>query len=165
MFLTGVLPGGLKTVLHLEDGVGNDQLVLCTEGEESEPVVVHFPYSMLANDFTPYQVFCAHSGIEISHEYEPVRSGGFLYYGIKSSVEILFDVMLGIKSWCICTDEGGKGFLCQGNAPCHQLFIDANGGFRNALQQFRLHSKANSMIMASAFGDPLPEEGVPSTNL
>ena len=72
--------------------------------------------------------------------------------------------MLGIKRWCICTDEGGKAFLCQGNAPCHQSFIDADGEFRNALQQFRLHSKANLMITARAFGDPL-KEGVPSTNL
>ena len=68
-----MLPGGLKPVLHLEDGVGNDQLVLCTEGEESEPVVVHLPHSMLANDFTSYQVLR-----EISHKYEPVRSRGFL---------------------------------------------------------------------------------------
>ena len=41
-FCAGVLPGGIKPVLHLDDGVGNDQLVLCTEGEEAEPVVVDF---------------------------------------------------------------------------------------------------------------------------
>ena len=74
-----MLPGGLKPDLHLEDGAGNDQLVLCTEGEESEPVVVQLPHSMLANDFTPYQVLHAHSSIEISHEYEPVRSRVFSF--------------------------------------------------------------------------------------
>ena len=51
-----MLPSGIQPVLHLEDGVDNDQLVLCTEGEESDPVVVQLPHSMLANDFTPYQV-------------------------------------------------------------------------------------------------------------
>ncbi|TDH06482.1 hypothetical protein EPR50_G00113840 [Perca flavescens] len=135
------------------------------EGEESEPVGVHFPHTMLANDFTPHQVLHTHSGIEISHEYEPVRERGFLQDGIKSSVEILFDVVLGIKSWSVCTNESGKASLCQGDAPCHQSFIDADGGFLNVLQQFRLHSKANSMVTASAFGDPLSEEGVPSTDL
>ena len=43
MFWAGVLPGGLNLVLHLKDGVGNDQLVLCTEGEESEPLWFIFP--------------------------------------------------------------------------------------------------------------------------
>ncbi len=71
MFWAWVLPGGLKPVLHLEDGVSNDQLVLCTEGKESKPIMVHFPHNMLADDFTPYQVLRAHSSIEISHEYEP----------------------------------------------------------------------------------------------
>ena len=68
----------LKPVLHLEDGVCNDQLVLCTEGEESESVVVHFRHSMLANNFTPNQVLRTHSSIEISHEYEPLRRRCFL---------------------------------------------------------------------------------------
>ncbi len=67
MFWAWVLPGGLEPVLHMEDGVSNDQLVLCTEGEESEPVMVHFPHTMLANDFTAYQVVrtqeCAMSSV------------------------------------------------------------------------------------------------------
>ena len=83
-----MLPGGLKPVLHLADGVGNDQLVLCTEGEESDPIVVPFHMSL-----SVARVFCK-----------------------MSSVEILFDVMNGTKSWCICTDDGGKAFPCQGNA-------------------------------------------------
>ena len=66
--------------------------------------------------------------------------------------------MLGIKRGCTCTDEVGKAFLCQGIARQYSS-IDADGGFRNALQQNRLHSKANSMMTASAFRDPLPEEG------
>ncbi len=73
-----MLPGGLEPVLHLEDVVSNDQLVLCTERGESEPIMVNFPHIMLADDFTLYQVLRTHSSIEISHEYEPVFSRGFL---------------------------------------------------------------------------------------
>ena len=71
-------PGGLEPVLHLEDGISNDQLVLCTEGEESEPIGVNFPHTMLDNNFTSYQMIRTHSSIEISHQYEPVCSWGFL---------------------------------------------------------------------------------------
>lgn len=62
MLRAGVLPGGLKHVLHLEDGVRDDQLMFCTEGEEPKPVDVYFPHSVLANHFTPYQVLRAGAG-------------------------------------------------------------------------------------------------------
>ena len=74
-----MLPGCFEPVLHLEGGVRDDQVVFCTEGEEPEPVAVHFPHSMLANDMLPYQMFCAHSSIEISQENDFVCCWGFLY--------------------------------------------------------------------------------------
>ncbi len=45
---------------------------------EHSKYMVYFPHTMLADDFTPYQVLRTHSSIEISHEYEPVCSQGFL---------------------------------------------------------------------------------------
>ena len=65
-----MLPGGFESVLHLKYGVGDDQLVFCTERKEPEAVVVHLPNSVLANYLIPYQVLYAHSGIKISHEDE-----------------------------------------------------------------------------------------------
>lgn len=44
MFVTGVLPSGFKTVLHLEEGIGYDQVVFCGRGAQ-RPVLLIFPNS------------------------------------------------------------------------------------------------------------------------
>lgn len=66
MLQAEVLPCCLHPVFHLEDGVGDDQVMLCTEGEEPYPIVFDFPHSMWSNHLFPHQMICAYSSIEIS---------------------------------------------------------------------------------------------------
>ena len=42
VFRAGVLPGGLKFVLQLEQGVGDDQLILRAESEEAKTIFIEF---------------------------------------------------------------------------------------------------------------------------
>lgn len=101
----------LHLVFHLEDGIGADQVLLCTEGEELESIVVDFPHSMWPNHLFPHQMICAYSSIKISHEYKFVGHLGFANDGVQGTVEFLLAVVLSSQGWRICADECGKSSL------------------------------------------------------
>lgn len=104
---------------------------------------------MLTNYLVTYQIVCTHSGIEISHEF--VRGWDFLDDGVKHSVEVLLDVVVSIKGWCISTDEGGEASLCERNTRGEESTFHASRVFWDALQQLGLYSKTNPMDAASAW--------------
>ena len=53
MFRAGVLPGGLKFVLQLEQGVGDDQLILRAESEEAKSILIEFTNTVLPKHILP----------------------------------------------------------------------------------------------------------------
>jgi len=71
---------------------------------------------------------CAHSGIEVSNQYEFFYGWDLLDDVVEHPVEVLFDVVFGIKGWCVSADDGGEASLCEGKTPRHQSFIDWEGG-------------------------------------
>ena len=53
VFRAGVLPGGLKFVLQLEQGVGDDQLILRAESEEAKSILIEFTNTVLPKHILP----------------------------------------------------------------------------------------------------------------
>ena len=49
----GVLPGGLKSVLQLEQGVGDDQPILRAESEEAKTIFIELTNTVLPKHILP----------------------------------------------------------------------------------------------------------------
>ena len=90
----------------MEEGVGDEQLVICTEAQEPEPVSFHLPSPVLANDFAPNFEVGADPGIEVAKERNLVCFRNSLDDGIKGGVEVMFALFGGIQRWSIGTDDG-----------------------------------------------------------
>ena len=66
MFVLRMHPGCLQTILLLEDGVGDDKLLLRAELQQQAPVVIAVSNAVSAKYSFPGNCVLAHSSIEVT---------------------------------------------------------------------------------------------------
>ena len=112
-------PGCFKSVLLLEDGVGDDKLVLSEKLQQQVPVVF-----AVTNDVSAKYSFLgiyilAHSSIENINDYHLVVCRDALETVAERRVEVVFFCRFSSKRWSVHTEKRGIPLIFQRKAHRH----------------------------------------------
>ena len=85
-----VHPGCFQAVFLLEDRVGNDELVLCTELEQKVPVVVTVPNAVSSEDSSPGLGVPLNSCVKVANNEDLVDCRGVVQESAQIGIETVF---------------------------------------------------------------------------
>ena len=100
-------PGCFQTVFLLEDGVCDDELLLCAELQQQVPIVIAVSNPMAAEYPFPGVCIFAHSGTEIAKYYDLVICRDALEKAAEFRVKLILLCRLSLESRRIHTEECG----------------------------------------------------------
>ena len=113
MFGLRMHPGCFKSVLLLEDGVGNSKLLLSAKLQQQAPIILTVTSDISAKySFSEICIF-AHSSIEITKDYHLVICRGALGTAAELQVELVFFCRFSLKSLSIHTKKHGIPLIFQ----------------------------------------------------
>ena len=98
-------PVFFKSILLMEDGVGDVKLLLSAKVQQQAPVDVAVTNAVSAKYSFPGIYILAHSSIEITKDYLLVVRRGPLETAAKLRVEFVFFCRFSSKSWSVHTEE------------------------------------------------------------
>ena len=109
-------PGCFKSVLLLEDGIGDENLLLSAKLHQQVPVVVAVTNGVSAKYSFPGICILVHSSIEITKDYHLIVCKGALETAAELRVELVFFCKFSSKSWSIHTGKNGIPLIFQRKA-------------------------------------------------
>ena len=124
MFGPGMHPGCFKSVLLLEDSVGDDKLLLSTKLQQQVPVVIAVTNSMFAKYSFPGICILAHSSIEITKDYHFVVCRSAL----ETAAELVSFCRFSSRSCSIHTEKHGILLIFQRKVHQHHAVIGMTSG-------------------------------------
>ena len=89
-----VHPRVFVLVLKLENGVGDDKLMFCAQGEESEAIRVHAACAMVSYGSPPQFTISANTGIKVTQQDYLVSFADVLQNCIKCTVKVVLGLFL-----------------------------------------------------------------------
>jgi len=103
----------------LEDGVGDDQLLLSAKLQQQAPIVVAVSNAVSAKNSFPGIYILTYSGVEIAKDYYLVVCRDALEMAAELRVEPVFFCRFSLESRGVHTEERGILFVLQREAHGH----------------------------------------------
>ena len=119
MFGPRIHPDCFKSVLLLEDGVGDDKLLLSAKLQQQVPVVLAVTNAVCAKYAFPG--ICISASIEITKDYQLVVFRGTLETAAELRVELVFFCSFSSKYLSVPTEKRGIPLILQSKAHGHHL--------------------------------------------
>ena len=159
MFGPRMHPGCFKSVLLLEDGVGDDKLLLSAKLQQQAPIVIVVANATSAKYYFPGICILAHSSIEITKDYNLVICRGALETAAEFWVELVFSCGFSSKSYSIHTKKHGIPLIFQSKAQGHHVVGMISWQIFPAWRQWRCWPWNQWLKGAPLFKVSLPRRG------
>ena len=91
----------------LEETVPNDQVVGCSEGQETQSVVIDHPVAELAHRCLPTRPVCSDMGVEVSSQDCHLGRRDQVQRMLKLGVEIVLGQVWAGLGWCVGRNDVG----------------------------------------------------------
>lgn len=141
LFESRLSPSSFVFVEHSENGQYDDKIIFSTQGEQEQPISVHF-FSMWAN-YTGLVI--ANLSRKINEKDHFVIHKVWLHKAVKVLIESLLVLIDSGQSWSIGADNRGMSNLAKKKAKLHQSFTHTSGEVREVFSNSCLDGKMNSM--------------------
>ena len=119
MFGSRVHPVCFQAVFLLEDCVGNDELMLCTEFEQEAPIVITVPNALSSKDSFPGLGVPPNSSVKVANNEDLVTCRGVIQESEQIGIEAIF--VRGICVRCCLPSRGRRVDMMRSERPMGSL--------------------------------------------